>query len=134
MFDEFATKRRTVSLTPLIDVVFLLLIFFMLTSSFLQTQSLAVVTPAPSEDELPEDIAVVEVWLLGNGGLKVDGEPVQPDGLEAAIAAAIGQRAEITVSVLAEPGSKTQNLVRAIEAARKAGASKVGTARVEKLE
>ena len=30
------------------DIAFLLLIFFMLTTSFLQTQSLSVVTPAPS--------------------------------------------------------------------------------------
>ena len=50
MFEEPIRKRGMASLTPLIDVVFLLLIFFMLTTSFLQEQSLSVVTPAPSAE------------------------------------------------------------------------------------
>lgn len=132
-FDE-PRKRRTVSLTPLIDVVFLLLIFFMLTSSFLQTQALSIFTPSPSEQEqLPEDISVVEVWLEGDGGLAVDGEAVTLAELKPAIAAAIDGREDMTVSILAEPGARTQALISAIEAARDAGAADVGTARVEEL-
>lgn len=81
MFEEPLRRRGMASLTPLIDVVFLLLIFFMLTTSFLQTQSLAVVTPAPSVDELPTDARVVEIWLLGNGTIAIDGTPVERSAL-----------------------------------------------------
>jgi biopolymer transport protein ExbD len=121
------------SLTPLIDVVFQLLIFFMLTTSFLQTQALSVVTPAADQKELPEDARVVEIWLMGDRSLRVDGDPVSSAGLADAVRAKIGDRTDMTVTILAERDSRTQQLVRAVEAAREAGATNVGTARVERL-
>ncbi len=133
MFEEPIRKRGMASLTPLIDVVFLLLIFFMLTTSFLQEQSLSVVTPAPSADELPKDARVVEIWLNGDGSIAIDGEPVERAALSEGLKAAIGERKDITVTILAEKGSRTQALVSAIEAARESGAKNVGTARVEKI-
>ncbi|MBX3504283.1 MAG: biopolymer transporter ExbD [Parvibaculum sp.] len=133
MFEEPVRRRGMASLTPLIDVVFLLLIFFMLTTSFLQTQSLAVVTPAPSVDELPTDARVVEIWLLGNGTIAIDGTPVERAALADGLKQAIGERKDLTVTILAEKGSKTQALIAAIEAARQSGAKSVGTARVERI-
>lgn len=133
MFEEPVRRRGMASLTPLIDVVFLLLIFFMLTTSFLQTQSLAVVTPAPSVDELPTDARVVEIWLLGDETIAIDGQPVERTALTEALKQAIGERKDLTVTILAEKGSKTQALIAAIEAARQSGAKSVGTARVERI-
>ncbi|MEQ9226881.1 MAG: biopolymer transporter ExbD [Parvibaculum sp.] len=133
MFDEPIRRKGMASLTPLIDVVFLLLIFFMLTTSFLQMQSLSVVTPAPSADELPKDARVVEIWLMGDGTLRLDGKPVERLALSAALNEAIGERKDITVTILAEKGSRAQAFVTAVEAARQSGAKSVGTARVEKI-
>lgn len=133
MFEEPVRRRGMASLTPLIDVVFLLLIFFMLTTSFLQTQSLAVVTPAPSADELPTDARVIEIWLLGDETIAIDGQPVARDVLTESLKQAIGERTDLTVTILAEKGSKTQALIAAIEAARQSGAKYVGTARVERI-
>lgn len=134
MFEEPVRRRGMASLTPLIDVVFLLLIFFMLTTSFMQTQSLSVVTPAPSADELPTDARVVEIWLMGDGTLRLDGKPVEREALTASLREAIGERKDMTVTILAEKGSRTQALVAAVEAARQSGAKAVGTARVEKIK
>lgn len=134
MFEEPVRRRGMASLTPLIDVVFLLLIFFMLTTSFLQVQSLSVVTPAPSADELPKDARVVEIWLMGDGTLRLDGKPVERPALSAALIEAIGERKDMTVTILAEKGSRAQAFVAAVEAARQSGAKSVGTARVEKIE
>lgn len=135
MLDDVPKRKRgMVSLTPLIDVVFLLLIFFMLTTSFMTTQSLSVVTPAPSADELPQDARVVEIWLMGDDTLRVNGEPVESDALAEAVKAQIGGRSDMAVTILAEQGSKTQALVAAVEAARISGANGVGTARVEKIK
>ena len=133
VFDVPVRRRRLTSLTPLIDVVFQLLIFFMLTTSFLQTQALSVVTPAANQKELPSDARVVEIWLMGDGSLRVDGEPVSAEGLADAVRAKISDRTDMTVTILAERDSRTQQLVRAVEAAREAGASNVATARVERL-
>lgn len=134
MFEDTVRRSRSVSLTPLIDVVFLLLIFFMLASTFLQTQALTVLTPGVSSAEQPTDDAVVEVWLLADGTIKVDREPVLAGGLAAALRSAVSARPDIVVSVLAEEGAQTQLLVTAVEAARDAGVKTVGTARAERLE
>ena len=133
MFEEPVRRRGMASLTPLIDVVFLLLIFFMLTTSFLQTQSLAVVTPAPSADALPKDARVVEIWLMSDGTLRIDGKPVLRTALAEGVKEAIGTRTDMTVTILAEKGSRTQAFVAAVEAARQSGAKDIGTARVEKI-
>ena len=133
MFDEAIHKKRIVSLTPLIDVVFLLLIFFMLASSFLQTQSIAVLTPAPDPEEVETDRHVVEVWVLNDGSLRLDGEPIAPDALSEGIRNNLGGDPEAVVSILAKNGSAVQPLISAIEAARNGGALSIGTSRVESL-
>ncbi|WOF74054.1 biopolymer transporter ExbD [Parvibaculaceae bacterium PLY_AMNH_Bact1] len=133
MFDEAIHKKRIVSLTPLIDVVFLLLIFFMLASSFLQTQSIAVLTPAPDPEEVETDRHVVEVWVLTDGSLRLDGEPIVSEALSEGIRNNLGGDPEAVVSILAENGSAVQPLISAIEAARNSGAQSIGTSRVESL-
>lgn len=133
MFDEAIHKKRIVSLTPLIDVVFLLLIFFMLASSFLQTQSIAVLTPAPDPEEVETDRHVVEVWVLTDGSLKLDGEAIAPEALSEGIRNNLGGDPEAVVSILAEDGSAVQPLISAIEAARNGGAQSIGTSRVGSL-
>lgn len=133
MFDEAIHKKRIVSLTPLIDVVFLLLIFFMLASSFLQTQSIAVLTPAPDPEEVETDRHVVEVWVLTDGSLRLDGELITPEALSEGIRTNLGGDPEAVVSILAENGSAVQPLISSIEAARNGGAQSIGTSRVESL-
>jgi biopolymer transport protein ExbD len=72
--------------------------------------------------------------LMGDGTLRVNGEPVEADALAEAVKTEIGGRGDMAVTILAEQGSKTQALVAAVEAARISGANGVGTARVEKIK
>ena len=75
-----------ISLTPLIDVVFILVIFFMLASSFVDWRSIDLSVPAGAATGTAEDGALlVEVRA---DGLRLSGEPVTLDGLAARIAEA----------------------------------------------
>lgn len=133
MFEEPVRRRGLFSLTPLIDVVFQLLIFFMLATTFSNSQMLTVSTPSQSEAALPQDANVVEIWLMADGSIRVAEKPVAPEGLKDAVKAALGGRTDLTVSIFAETGSQTQAFVSAVEAARSAGAKNVATARIEKF-
>jgi biopolymer transport protein ExbD len=133
MFEEPVRRRGLFSLTPLIDVVFQLLIFFMLATTFSNSQMLTVSTPSQSEAALPQDANVVEIWLMADGSIRVAEKPVAPEGLKDAVKAALGGRTDLTVSIFAEKGSRTQAFVSAVEAARSAGAKNVATARIEKF-
>ncbi|WP_420561890.1 ExbD/TolR family protein [Tepidicaulis sp.] len=130
LFGHYEVKRRIVSLTPLIDVVFLLLIFFMLASTFLQTQTLSVITPPKAASETDSDRTVVEVRVAPGGTFRVDGEAAPVEELSAAIKAALGGDKEAVVSILAEKDVQVQPLISAVEAARQAGARTVATTRV----
>ena len=131
MFGEEHTKRRIVSLTPLIDVVFLLLIFFMLASTFLQSQSLTVLTPAASAADTPADKSVVEVYLTKAGTFRLDGEEVDAARLASGLKERVKSNPETIVSILVERGAEVQPLITAVEAARNANARAVSTSRVE---
>lgn len=133
MFDEPIRRRGMFSLTPLIDVVFQLLIFFMLSTTFMHSQTLTISTPSRSAGALPQDANVVEIWLMGDGSIRVAEKPVAAGDLTAAVKSALGGRTDMTVSILAEKNSRTQAFVGAVEAARNAGARNVATARIEKF-
>lgn len=129
MFDDEMAHPRSISLTPLIDVVFLLLIFFMLASNFQQTQSLSVLTPHDAPIVAADNETVIEVRLMSDGTFRVAGKPVPAAVLAAVLKAAAGGLPGARVFILAETGARVQPLVQAIEAARAAGITSIETAR-----
>ena len=65
-------RKRGVSLVPLVDVVFILLLFFMLSSSFIQKREVPLDLPAITQ--VVTDTKIVELELLTNDGrVSVDG-------------------------------------------------------------
>lgn len=65
-------SRKLIGLTPLIDVVFILLLFFMLTSSFIQWQSLDLMVSTGEGSEVSDETPLML-------GMTPDGRPVLPD-------------------------------------------------------
>lgn len=113
---EARTTAR-IGLTPLIDVVFLLLVFFMLASTFLRFNYLPLTSggegvAAPSLGE------TVIVRVQSGGALDVNGQPVSPADLPARL----DDWAEkgMTRAVLrVVSGAETRDLVGALERARR---------------
>ncbi|MBV1886213.1 MAG: biopolymer transporter ExbD [Parvibaculaceae bacterium] len=135
LFDEPVGRKRVVSLTPLIDVVFLLLIFFMLASTFMKTQTLTVITPAPDEsEEVDTDRVVIELGVHTDGHLTLDGKMVDVADLEDKLTARVKESPDAIVSVLAEKDAQVQPLIWAVDAARRAGADTVSTSRVGRVK
>jgi len=75
----FERRRRAstiLNLTPLIDIVFLLLVFFMLTSHFIEDQAIDVDLPKAKNGNEAIEREYVEVVVNSNGELLVDGREV----------------------------------------------------------
>jgi len=68
-------RRNLISLTPLIDVVFILLVFFMLASSFLDWRYVTMDTPAARTAALPSDVPPL-VLVVGRYGILLEDEAV----------------------------------------------------------
>lgn len=82
---EVARRRPTlIRLTPLIDVVFILLVFFMLASSFLDWRAFEVAVPA--DVAAPDlDVEPILVEIDADGGIRVGGDTVRADELAGAV-------------------------------------------------
>ena len=116
-------KRATLSIdmAPLIDVVFLLLIFFMLTSSFVPP-SVPLTLPQAASGA-PSEAAKVVVSLDANGGISIAENPVADSEFESALRSALDQNATATVHFRGDTSVDYGAFLKLISRARAAGAS-----------
>jgi len=129
---NFRPRQRDevgLDLTSLIDVVFLLLLFFMLTTTFVETTRLKIDLPETQAGEQAErkDVPwVIEIDAQGRYAL--NGEVVEAEQLAARLRAIPGRSDETSVLVRADAKAGYQAVVRALDAARAAGLVRIGLA------
>lgn len=121
--------RARVSLTPLIDVVFILLVFFMLASSFLDWQAfdLSVVTPGPDAESSEQQ--PMRIVLSADGTWLLEGKPVRPVALRARVEAALRSDPARAFYVEPQAGVSLQTAVDALDYLRASGAERVSLIR-----
>ena len=121
----FERRRRASSvlnLTPLIDIVFLLLVFFMLTSHFIEDQAIDIDLPKALKGTEAIEKEFVEVIVDSNGKLLVDGREVQLKFLEETLRGALHAPETRFVRLRGDHEARLGLAVSVIDAARAAGA------------
>ena len=124
---KFRTTMRDapeVNLTALIDVVFLLLIFFMVSTTFEWRTDLSIELPAASTQESARDDAVVEVVIDAEGIVHIGGRRVDDlfaGVLRQALVHAAGELDAPRVVINADARTPHQSVVSVMDAARLAG-------------
>lgn len=123
-----------VNLTPLIDVVFLLLIFFMVSSTFDRHAKLKVQLPqAEAQMQQAQDNPVV-LSIDASGKYYIDDRQVineQLETLKNALRQTVGERTDVTLLLRADGRTPHQSVVRAMDAASQLGLTKLSIATVE---
>lgn len=119
-----------VNLTPLIDCVFLLLIFFMVTTVFIEVQGLVVDLPsaADAQEEQQQQKKDVNILISASGEYTVAGTPVQSSGLAAAIKGAMDEANNRNIIIQGEPEAKHKSIVYAMDMATGVGAEQMAFA------
>jgi biopolymer transport protein ExbD len=129
-----AREHPEVNLTSLIDVVLLLLIFFMVTTSFVRETEIrlqlpeAETAPAASLDES------LEITITAQGDYLVNGRQVinrRPATLRRAMAQEAGERRDLAVVIRADARASHQAVVTAMDMAGRLGFGKINIATVE---
>ena len=115
-FRQLRRPEVSINLTPLIDVVFLLLIFFMVSTSFSELTQLVVDLPEAEGAPASADTAVLLV-VDEAGNMTLDGEPVPNDahGLSAAIGERLSGNTDILVTLSADAMTPHQYVVTAMD-------------------
>lgn len=118
------TEGAELNITPLIDIVFILLIFFVVTTTFVHELGLPIERPdSGTATEQPHD--VVRVAVSRQGEITVDAQPTSPWRVEAEVRARLREHADASVVVIADKGATAEIIVDAIDACRRAGAEGV---------
>ncbi len=117
-------RQITLSVTPLIDVLFLLIIFFMLTGTFKRVGELELALPesSTSAPQTGESSAnEVELVAMTNGTLSLDGQPVDKATLLSALSALHAADSERRVRVNAEAEVQHGEIVFLLDQIRESG-------------
>jgi len=110
---RFRRTKRLISLTPLVDVVFILLIFFMLASSFLDWRAIELDAPGPTaRGALAPGTMLVTV---APEGLRLGGRAVTLDGLAERVAERLRTEPEGKVLVRVREGVALQDAVTVLD-------------------
>ena len=115
-------SSTVLNLTPLIDIVFLLLVFFMLTAHFIQEERIDIELPAASSSATDDDDQFIDVVLLPDGKLIVDGLEITEDKLTDTLRGALHAPGKRYVRLRGDRAAQFGNAVTIIDAARSAGA------------
>ena len=117
-----------VNLTPLIDVVFLLLIFFMVSTTFIRESEIELTLPEASADVREEPIDIIEIAIDANGRYFVNGSALISSQL-AVIRQALNDvrpsDAEPVVVISADAEASHQSVVTVMDAARQIGLTRI---------
>lgn len=116
-----------IDLSPLIDVVFILLIFFMVTTTFAKDLQLELERPQASSSA-PVDDSTLRVQIDASGKIYLDGEEVRPWVLTSQVSEKLKQKTQKNVLVVADRSTPAQNLVEVVDSCRLGGAEHVGVA------
>ena len=117
-------EEVSINLTPLIDIVFLLLIFFMVSTTFTRETQLSIDLPeAAGEPRDPVDDQI-EILIDEGGQYRVNGKGLVDNGvrtLQAAIYKISAGDTTLPLSITADAQAEHQFVVRAMDAAGRMG-------------
>lgn len=127
-FERTGKPTRRIPLTPLIDVVFLLLVFFMLASRFLDLGAVTLDAANAGAHDLAQGDAI-RVDLRSDGGIEISGAVTARDALVSTLRGLLGARSDAPVVVAPDAAVPVETLVAVLDAVRQAGARHVTLAR-----
>lgn len=118
-----------VDLTPMIDMTFILLIFFMVSTTFVKDMKLDINRPGAQTQSIASTKAV-RLYIDKQSETYMDGEPVREWVIQSRVRDQLKGMSQKSVLVVTDANVPAEKLIRVVDAARMAGAEDVGVATV----
>lgn len=131
--DDDGAEELVLNLAPMIDIVFLLLIFFMVTTTFVEKEKeFGIDLPtAQSGDEASFEADEIVINLLRDGLIKLNGEEVSSGQLDALLQSAAQANPGTPVTIRGDRGVVLQRVVAVMDSCRIAGLADIGLMNVD---
>ena len=125
---KHATDEADIDMTPMLDIVFIMLIFFIVTTSFVKEIGIDVNRPTDAPPETKQESEVVLIEVTETGQIRMEGRTIDVRAVQANVERARAEKPDATVVVAADSNSNAGVLVQVIDQARLAGATNVSLA------
>jgi len=122
-----ADEETEINITPMLDVVFIMLIFFIVTASFIKESGIEVDRPSAVTAVVKEKGNIL-VAITAGGQIWIDRRQVDPRAVRANIERLHAENPKGSIVIQADEGSTHETLVIVMEAAKAAGVTNVAIA------
>ena len=126
-FRQRKSQEIGVDMSPLIDMVFILLIFFMVSSTFVKDMKLDLNRPGASSASKASS-KVIRVYIDNTGDTFVDTQPVKVWAIQGKVRDMLRTSVESSVLVVTDDGIEVNRLIEVVDQCRMAGAKDVAVA------
>ena len=120
-------EENEINLTPMLDVVFIMLIFFIVTASFIKEAGIDVDRPYAPTAESQDDAAIL-IAISANDEIWIDRRETDPNAVRGMIERLHAENPKGSVVIQADEESTNEVLVIVMEAAKQAGVQNVAIA------
>ena len=128
---NFARTRReeaVVDVTPLIDIIFQLVLFFMVSTTFVSSPGIEVDLPRSSSETILRDKDDLSIWVTVDGAVYVDDHPVDWKGLRSALQGAVRGNPRTLIIIKADQEVGHGRVVSVMDLARSLGLNRLAIA------
>jgi biopolymer transport protein ExbD len=122
VFESRRKQRKIqIDMSPLIDIVFLLLIFFAVSTTFLESSGLELELPQ-AQTGTAQEVLDLTVWIDAEGTIRFDGSDVELEQLHDDLVPMLAEDERKFVIVQADKNTRLERVVEVMDVARRAGA------------
>lgn len=121
-------EEPRLDLTPMVDVVFLLLIFFMISTTFVESPGISIKLPESSSQTIDREPKEIKVYLSKEGEIFHRDKKISVDDFKSILAEYQADAERTTVLLLADQESRHGKVVTLMDLARDAGFVKLAIA------
>lgn len=126
--DRSSRIIAALEVTPLVDIVFLLLIFFLLTATYVKNPNLDINLPKASLNQVTSRERDITIGITKQGEIRYDNQEISVEKLEGILRAEYAERSDSIVVIRADEGSRHGRVVEVMDMAKRVGFARLAIA------
>ena len=124
-----ADEEAEINITPMLDIVFIMLIFFIVTTSFVKEKGLEVSRPSNSPPkQIEQKKGPIVVKIDGSSNITIQGRILEPKAVQANLERQKAEKPDSSLIIASHPDAETDALITVLDAAKAVNIASVSVA------